>query len=255
MQRDRLDKAGENPGKSAERGADVNAEGSSPHSTREAGDAAGRIAEAEVLAGPGDAPPAPRLTGKAATQERILVAATELFLARGYENTTIAQVAERAEVSRATVFWHFSDKESLFRECFNRICEPFRVSLARDFSSLSPEKRLEQHVELYQTFVAEHRANVDGFLLWAMEHTNFRDWLTRTLLDLHQRFGGALTESIAEIVPPQHDPHAIAMGILTLLDGGLLLSYFDKSSRAAEQRRASVQAILALIPRRIPGSS
>jgi AcrR family transcriptional regulator len=198
--------------------------------------------------------PAPRLTGKAATQERILVAATELFLARGYENTTIAQVAERAEVSRATVFWHFSDKESLFRECFNRICEPFRVSLARDFSSLPPEMRLEEQVELYQTFVAEHRANVDGFLLWAMEHTNFRDWLTRTLLDLHQRFGGALTESIAEIVPPQHDPHAIAMGILTMLDGGLLLSYFDKSSRAADQRRASIRAVLALIPRRIPGS-
>ena len=197
--------------------------------------------------------PTERLTGKAATQERILVAATELFLTRGYENTTIAQVALRAEVSRATVFWHFSDKESLFRECFNRICKPFRVSLERDFSSLPPEKRLREQVELYQSFVAEHRADVDGFVRWAMEHTNFRDWLIRTLLDLHQRFGGALTESIAEIVPPHHDPHAIAMGILIMLDGGLLLSHFDQSSRSAEMRQASVQAILEMIPRRSPG--
>ena len=156
----------------------------------------------EKQAGPADqagaetSAPVERLSGKAATQERILGAATELFLSRGYENTTIAQVAERAEVSRATVFWHFSDKESLFRECFNRICEPFRVSLNRDFSSLPPEKRLREQVELYQSFVQEHRANVDGFVRWAMEHTNFRDWLIRTLLDLHQRFGGALTESI-----------------------------------------------------------
>ena len=196
--------------------------------------------------------PVERLTGKAATQERILGAATELFLSRGYENTTIAQVAERAEVSRATVFWHFSDKESLFRECFNRICEPFRVSLTRDFSSLPPEKRLREQVGLYQSFVAEHRANVDGFILWAMEHTSFRDWLIRTLLDLHQRFGGALTESLSEIVPPSHDPHAIAMGILTMLDGSLLLSYFDQSSRSVEVRQASVQAILDMIPRRAP---
>jgi len=196
--------------------------------------------------------PVERLTGKAATQERILVAATELFLSRGYENTTIAQVAERAEVSRATVFWHFSDKESLFRECFNRICEPFRISLTRDFSSLPPEKRLREQVGLYESFVAEHRANVEGFILWAMEHTSFRDWLIRTLLDLHHRFGGALTESIAEIVPPSHDPHAIAMGILTMLDGGLLLSYFDQSSRSIEGRHASVQAILDMIPRRTP---
>ena len=109
------------------------------------------------------------LTGKAATQERILVAATELFLTRGYENTTIAHVAEHAEVSRATVFWHFSDKESLFRECFNRLCEPFRVSLARDLSALPPEKRLREQVELYQSFVAQHRAGVDGFIRWAID--------------------------------------------------------------------------------------
>ena len=193
------------------------------------------------------------LTGKAATQERILAAASELFLARGYENTTVAQVAARAEVSRATVFWHFSDKASLFRECFNRICEPFRVSLARDQSALPAEKRLREQVELYQSFIAQHRADVDGFIRWAMEHTSFRDWLIRSVLDLHNRFGGALTETIAEIVPPHHDPHAIAMGILVMLDGDVFLSYFDSSSRALEMRRASVQAILDIIPRRAPG--
>lgn len=192
----------------------------------------------------------PGLTGKAATQERILVAATELFLGRGYENATIAQVAERAEVSRATVFWHFSDKESLFRECFIRICQPFRESLDRDVSSLPPEKRLREQVELYQSFVARHRTDVDGFLRWALEHTHFRDWLIRTLLDLHHRFGGALTETIAEIVPPHHDPHALAMGILVMLDGGLLISYFDDSTRTSEMRQLSIQAILDLIPRR-----
>lgn len=196
--------------------------------------------------------PRPPLTGKAATQERILVAATELFLGRGYERSTIAQIAERAEVSRATVFWHFSDKESLFRECFTRICQPFRESLDRDASELPPEKRLREQVELYQSFVARHRADVDGFLRWALEHTRFRDWLIRTLLDLHHRFGGALTETISEIVPPGHDPHDLAMGILIMLDGGLLISYFDGSPRTAEMRQASIQAILDLIPRRDP---
>ena len=193
------------------------------------------------------------LTGKAATQERILVAATELFLTRGYENTTIAHGAEHAEVSRATVFWHFSDKESLFRECFNRICEPFRISLARDLSALPPEKRLREQVELYQSFVAQHRAGVDGFIRWAIEHTSFRDWLVRTVLDLHHRFGGALTETLAEIVPREVDPHAVAMGVLIMLDGNLLISYFDSSSRAAEQRQASMQTVLDMIPRRTPG--
>lgn len=205
----------------------------------------------DVLAA--EAEPREVLTGKAATQERILASASELFLTRGYDNTTIAQVAEHAEVSRATVFWHFSDKESLFRECFNRLCEPFRISLARDQSNLPPEKRLQEQVELYQAFIAARRTDVDGFIRWAMEHPNFREWLTRTLLDLHNRFGGVLAETISEIVPPGHDPHAIATGILLMLDGGVFLSYFDASARSIEQRRASFQSVLELIPRRNPG--
>ena len=192
------------------------------------------------------------LTGKAATQERILQAATELFLTRGYENTTIEQVAERAEVSRATVFWHFSDKESLFRECFNRICEPFRISLQRDMSDLPAEKRLRELVELYHSFIVQHRANVDGFVRWAIEHTSFRDWLIRSVLDLHNRFGGVLTETISEIVPPHHDPHAISTGILLMLDGGVFLSYLDASPRSGEMRQVGVQAVIDMVPRRHP---
>lgn len=206
------------------------------------------VAEAAHGTLPHDEP----LTGKAATQERILVSATELFLTRGYENTTIAHVAEHAEVSRATVFWHFSDKESLFRECFSRLCEPFRQSLSRDMSALPAEKRLREQVELYQSFVAGHRTDVDGFIRWAVEHTSFRDWLLRTLYDLHHRFGGALAETLSEIVPREIDPHAVAMGILMMLDGNLLLSYFDGGARIAEQRQASIQTILDLIPRRTP---
>jgi len=213
---------------------------------------------ADRAAGPGDDPAVPAaepLTGKAATQERILVAATELFLGRGYENTTIAQVAERASVSRATVFWQFSDKESLFRECFNRLCEPFRLSLKRDFSALPPEKRLREQVELYQSFTAAHRADVDGFLMWALEHTSFREWIIKMLLDLHNRFGGVLTETIAELAPPHYDPHAIATALLMQLDGKLLLSYFERSTRSDENRQASLQAVIDLIPRREPERS
>ena len=254
MVREKIDLQPDKPGNEAPReDRDVARRVGGANASRETNFEAAGTAAGDSSAGiEGCEAPEP-LTGKAATQERILAAASELFLARGYENTTIAQVAARAEVSRATVFWHFSDKESLFRECFNRICEPFRVSLARDQSSLPAEKRLQEQVELYQSFIAQHRADVDGFIRWAMEHTSFRDWLIRSVLDLHNRFGGALTETIAEIVPPHHDPHAIAMGILVMLDGGVFLSYFDSSPRSSEMRQASVQAILDMIPRRVPG--
>ena len=156
-------------------------------------------------------------------------------------------------MSRATVFWHFSDKESLFRECFNRLCEPFRISLARDQSGLPAEKRLREQVALYQSFIEQHRTDVDGFIRWAMEHPQFRDWLTRTLLDLHNPLrrgvdGDDRRDRAAASRSPR-DRH----GHPVMLDGGVFLSYFDDSQRMAERRRASVDAILELIPRRVAG--
>jgi AcrR family transcriptional regulator len=193
---------------------------------------------------------AEQLTGKAATQERILAAATELFLENGYEKTTVAQVAKSAGVSRATVFWHFSDKAGLFREAFNRLVDPFRESLERSFEDLEPEKRLHEQIALYQSFTGQQRIALEGFVRWAMEAKEFREWLITTLLDMHQRYTGVLTETIAELAPPECDSRSLAVGLILQLDGDMLISWFDSSRHRAEERRLSVDTYAALIPRR-----
>ena len=190
------------------------------------------------------------LKGKAATQERIVTAATKLFLDKGYERTTVSEVAESAEVSRATVFWHFSDKASLFREAFSRLLGPFRESLERNLEDVDPEKRLDELISIYESFSTDHLAEIEGFVRWAMETRAFQSLLVTTLLDLHQRFVGSLTETLAEIACPSQDPRILATGLMSLLDANLLLALFDASSSAAEARRASVQVFAALIPRR-----
>ncbi|MHB8531875.1 MAG: TetR/AcrR family transcriptional regulator [Solirubrobacteraceae bacterium] len=49
--------------------------------------------------------------------ERLAVAALDLFAERGYENTTVVEIAERAGLTKSTFFRHFSDKrEVLFGE-------------------------------------------------------------------------------------------------------------------------------------------
>ncbi|TDE94185.1 TetR/AcrR family transcriptional regulator [Occultella glacieicola] len=50
----------------------------------------------------------------AANREAILAAATDLFLERGYDRTSLARVAERAGVSKATLFKQFPTKAELF---------------------------------------------------------------------------------------------------------------------------------------------
>ncbi|WP_328457673.1 TetR/AcrR family transcriptional regulator [Amycolatopsis sp. NBC_00438] len=46
-------------------------------------------------------------------RERLVVAAVELFTQQGYDATTVAQIAERAGVTRSTFFRYFPDKRDL----------------------------------------------------------------------------------------------------------------------------------------------
>jgi TetR/AcrR family transcriptional repressor of mexJK operon len=50
----------------------------------------------------------------------ILEAASELFLTRGLAATAMDAVAERARVSKQTVYSHFASKEDLYRTCITQ---------------------------------------------------------------------------------------------------------------------------------------
>jgi AcrR family transcriptional regulator len=46
-------------------------------------------------------------------RERLVIAAVDLFTEQGYDATTVAQIAERAGVTKSTFFRHFPDKREL----------------------------------------------------------------------------------------------------------------------------------------------
>jgi AcrR family transcriptional regulator len=88
--------------------------------------------------------PTPRPTLRQAqtalTEQRILAAAAELFLADGYVTTTLEAVARRAEVSPRTVYVRFGSKATLFKRVVDVAIvgdtEPVGV-LGRDWMQLA----------------------------------------------------------------------------------------------------------------------
>jgi AcrR family transcriptional regulator len=59
-------------------------------------------------------------------RDRILEAATELFLMEGYASTSIEAVATRAGISKKTFYHRFDDKAALFAAVVHRIIEQIR---------------------------------------------------------------------------------------------------------------------------------
>jgi TetR/AcrR family transcriptional repressor of mexJK operon len=75
-------------------------------------------------------------------RQAILEAAGALFLERGIAATTMESVAERAMVSKMTVYSHFQDKPALLSAVFERNRERIRLPDLSERSELSPLERL-----------------------------------------------------------------------------------------------------------------
>lgn len=55
-------------------------------------------------------------TNQGQTRERVLQAAAEVFVEKGYRSATVRDICERAGANIAAVNYHFGDKYSLYRE-------------------------------------------------------------------------------------------------------------------------------------------
>ncbi|MFG2597147.1 TetR/AcrR family transcriptional regulator [Streptomyces sp. NPDC048462] len=85
-----------------------------------------------------EAEPSLRERKKRATRQRISDVATGLFVARGFDEVTVAEVARAAEVSTMTVFNYFPRKEDLFIDRIPEAVELFTEAVRRRRPEESP---------------------------------------------------------------------------------------------------------------------
>lgn len=112
-------------------------------------------------------------------REKILLAATELFVEKGYDETSIRTIAERIEYSPATIYLYFKDKPELFHaimdQAFQTLLERFRKNCTLE----NPLDRLRQLGQEYLRFAAEHPALYDLMFIMRkpMDHIHEpKDW-------------------------------------------------------------------------------
>lgn len=88
----------------------------------------------------------------------ILAAADELFGDVGYDAVSVRDVAARAGVNKALVFYYFGSKEELFAQVLTRYYESHRGALEAAFEHEGAlADRLRRLIDAYFDFMAEHR--------------------------------------------------------------------------------------------------
>lgn len=147
-----------------------------------------------------------------ATREKILETAVKLFSSHGYADTSLAQVARAARVSKALVLWYFESKEQLFRAALQHFLAPYEID-DHVLDGLDERQQVEKLIDDYYDFIAEHLYSV-RFVLG-------------------QVVGG--DENSQELVVRARELHVIYRGLLTtILERGQKKKLFSLNVRPAE---------------------
>jgi AcrR family transcriptional regulator len=181
----------------------------------------------------------------ASTRERILDVALDLFTDQGFDGTSMREIAERLQLSKPAIYYHFASKEEILMALHLRLHEFGKAALARlTGQTVTPQiwgsllnELLDQMLAQRKIFLMHERNQAALEKLHRNDHDNEHD-------DIQQRYRQALADPSL----PLRDRVRMACSLGAVF-GGLLMAgdAFDNVSSAelGSQVRDAIRDLLA----------
>lgn len=175
-------------------------------------------------------------TTRSGTRERILQVAHDAIIDKGFDATSVEEIAAAVGISRAGFFYHFPDKNALARALIERqIVE--EAAMLQDMTDRAAELSDDplQQMLIIMRFMAERYVEIPGgYAGCILASATYQDRLfdsevkaanRKAHLAWRDRFRGHF-ERIAEAYPPREpvDPGEMADMINAVIEGGMILS-------------------------------
>lgn len=187
-----------------------------------------------------------RQSQKAATRQRVLAAARDLFMSLGYEGTTIRQIANLAGVSVGSVFTTFASKGEILSQVMEERLGALYAELDRVASHLrgSTADRLRS---LFAIHFAFETAHVQLFLAHIAAAYDWTLAPGARPFGRNERLMGLIEECLAKGVElGDVDPAADRRAVVELLMAAYAWTY-----RLAAWNNAGAEALTAVMDRQI----
>ncbi len=166
----------------------------------------------------------PRDVHSRETRERILQAAARLMIANGVSNTSLADIASEADISKGTLFYHYPSKGDLVFDISERhmshITEKIFRWVNNTAGSLPPERVLRMVYDLLLT--SEKRSQIHVYLI--QEALTADTSLRERFSQEYRRWRELVEQGLKKILPPNAEFATLARIIVSTIDGFLLQS-------------------------------
>lgn len=110
------------------------------------------------------------------TEEKILAAATEVFCQRGFDGARMQEIADAAEISKASLHYYFRSKEGLFKRSVQVLFTQIIGSVVSNISAeCSIEEMIAELVKSYYEAFTLHRRQALFFFSEMIKYENLLD--------------------------------------------------------------------------------
>jgi len=170
-------------------------------------------------------------------RERLVASAVELFHARGIEATTLAQIAEHAEVPIGNVYYYFKTRDELLAAVIEARASEMRMVLAGLDQRRSPKARLKGLTEMWTGDSDDIAANGCPMGTLCSELNNKHDDLAALAAGLFRTILDWTEQQFREL--GVRDPAGTAVSFQARIQGAVLLAntFGDASLLTQEVRR------------------
>jgi AcrR family transcriptional regulator len=178
-----------------------------------------------------DAAEARRLTSQGRERRlQLIEAAGELFADRGYDDTRIVDIVERAGVAKGLFYWYFENKEALFRD----LVEQNRLQLRRaQAAAIDPDaeplRRIRQGAEASVVYMANH-ARLFSLIEVETRSAQLDDVLRQGTEEHARDVATIVAQGIADGTVRDEDPMLLAYGVVGAVG---YYGHFQRTGRVA----------------------
>jgi len=93
-----------------------------------------------------------------ATQAKIIESAVQLFCTKGFDATSVDEIAQACEINKAMIYYYYKNKSGLYEEVMSSLMENIYTQMIDSYekSSYDPIKSLKAFIYTYIKYAFEH---------------------------------------------------------------------------------------------------
>lgn len=155
-------------------------------------------------------------------KKRIIDAATELFIDKGAQETSLADISRYLNISKGTLYYYYSSKAELIFDVTDIYMENLSSGLLEWVKGLDPDSPPENIIEtVFRTiFEAQTRGKLHLYLI--QEAITDNPELKSKIQHAYGKWKDMLREGLEEIYGDTYPSREYAEILLTMLTGGIV---------------------------------